>query len=347
MCGASSSQNNISQQQQQNLSSLTSQANSIFGSDSQIFNQLNSAFSPILSAGPGQSGFTPAQLATMNSQAITQTGQQYRNAAQAAGERSSSAGGGTFIAPSGAAMNQQTQIAEAGAANTSNALTNINLQNQIQGRQNWLQAASVLGGASNVFNSATGAGNAATGSGSAAMQGATDVNNANNQWEQDLTQVISAGAGVAGAVLCPAEGSLLLMADGSEKSVEELVTGDEILGLEGPLEIEEIHARVLPIIQVCTENGYSARNSATHCFVSGDGFIIAAKARSETVDTFRGPSKVISVEYAGTARVFSIVTKGSHSYCADGVWAYGVGHVASDRACEEYLELMMTAAGGR
>lgn len=189
-CGASSQQNNIANEQAQNFSNLTSQAQSVFGSDSQIFNQLNSAFSPILSAGPGQSGFTPAQLQTMNSQAITQTGQQFRNAAQAAGERSSAAGGGTFIAPSGAAMNQQTQIAEAGAANTANALTNINLANQEQGRQNWLQAANVLGGAGNVFNSATGAGNAATGAGSSAMSGATDVANANNAWQGQLIGVL-------------------------------------------------------------------------------------------------------------------------------------------------------------
>ena len=181
-CGASSQEKNIASEQNQNFQNLTSQAQSIFGSDSQIFNQLNSAFSPILAAGPGQSGFTPAQLATMNSQAITQTGQQFRNADQAAGERSSAAGGGTFIAPSGAALNQQTQIAEAGAANTANALTNINLQNQIQGRQNWLQAANVLGGAGNVFNSATGAGSAATGAGNSAFGGASGVQQANNAW---------------------------------------------------------------------------------------------------------------------------------------------------------------------
>src|ERR1700677_57752 len=190
MCGASSQQTNIANEQNQNFQNLTSQAQSIFGSDSQIFNQLNSAFSPILSAGPGQSGFTPAQLATMNSQAITQTGQQYRNASQAAGEKSASLGG-TSILPSGAALNQQTQIAEAGAANTSNALTNINLQNQIQGRQNWLQDAGVLGGAGHVFNSAQSAGLAATRAGSSAQTGAGDVNSANNQW-------IGAASGVLG-----------------------------------------------------------------------------------------------------------------------------------------------------
>ena len=193
-CGASSQEKNIASEQNQNFQNLTSQAQSIFGSDSQIFNQLNSAFSPILAAGPGQSGFTPAQLATMNSQAITQTGQQFRHAAQAAGERSAAIGGGQEILPSGAALNQQTQIAEAGAANTANALTNINLQNQIQGRQNWLQAANVLGGAGNVFNSATNAAGAGTQAGGSAMQGATDVNQANNAWVGDVMGVLGDAA---------------------------------------------------------------------------------------------------------------------------------------------------------
>src|ERR1700689_3100073 len=56
-----------SQEQNQAYQQAMSQAQSIFGSSSQIFNQLTSAFSPILAAGPGQSGYTAGELQNLNS----------------------------------------------------------------------------------------------------------------------------------------------------------------------------------------------------------------------------------------------------------------------------------------
>lgn len=201
MCGASSDQKSISKEQQQNLNTLTNQSGQIFGSGSQVFKDLTSAFEPVLAAGEDQSGFSAAQFANLKSQAITNTGVATRNAQQAAGERGSAQGGGTTILPNGAQMGQNAAIAEAGANQTAGELSNINLQNAQLGRENWLQAANILGGATNVYNPSTGAAGAATGAGSAAMQGASDVQQANNQWEQQLVQLGSSAAGAAGAAL--------------------------------------------------------------------------------------------------------------------------------------------------
>lgn len=184
MCGPSKDEKNafnteksVSSQQASNFKTLSDQAASIFGSSSQIFKDLTSAFEPILSAGPGQNGYTASELANLKSQAITQTGMAYRNASQAAGERAAAAGGGNTLLPSGSTAQMQANIAQAGAGATAGALSNINLQNSELGRQNWLQAAGVLGGAPGVFNSATGAGGILQGSGSSAMQGANQVFN--------------------------------------------------------------------------------------------------------------------------------------------------------------------------
>jgi hypothetical protein len=200
-CGASASQNSISQEQQTNYNTLMNQAGQVFNNSSQVFNDLQSSFAPIVAAGPGQPGYTPAELANLKSQAITNTGVATRNAEQAAGERSAAQGGGTTTLPSGAQLGENANIAEAGATQTANELAGINTQNAMLGQQNWMNAAGVLAGAPNVYNAATAIGNAAVGGGGSAMQGATAVNNANQQGIQDLVQVASSAAGTAGSIL--------------------------------------------------------------------------------------------------------------------------------------------------
>jgi hypothetical protein len=182
MCGASSDEKNafntektINTQQYNNFKNLSNQAASIFGDSSQIFKDLTSSFEPILAAGPGQNGFTASELSNLQSQAVTQSGQAYRNAAQAAGERSAASGGGNALLPSGTTAQIQANIAQAGAGQTASELSNINLQNAELGRQNWLSAAGVLSGAPNVFGASTSAGGLLSGSGESAMKGAQQV----------------------------------------------------------------------------------------------------------------------------------------------------------------------------
>lgn len=266
-CGASKDQTQILQEQKQNFDQMSSQAASVFGDASQVFQSLQSSFAPIVAAGPGQQGYTPAEEAALKSSAITNTGNAYRNAAAAAGERGSAAGGGTTILPSGAQMGQQAAIAEAGAGATASALNNIDVQSAELGRQNWLNAAGILGGATGTFGASTGAGSAATGAGSAAASEANTVQQANGQLTQDILGVAESGAGMASSILCPAEGSLFLMADGSEKPVETLLLGELIAGIDDePQTIEEIQSQYTNIIKVSTENGLVTRNSPVHAF---------------------------------------------------------------------------------
>lgn len=200
-CGASQSEKSIASQQQQNFQQFSNEAGQVFGNSSQIFKDLTSSFEPVLAAGPGQSGFTPQELAALNSQAITTSGAQYRNAATAAGERIAASGGGNAVLPSGTTAAVQGNIATAGAASTANELNQIALQNAQTGRQNWMNAAGVLSGAGNVFNPATNFDSSTTGAGSAAMSGASTVQNANRQWIGDVTGILGdaaqIGAGIA------------------------------------------------------------------------------------------------------------------------------------------------------
>jgi hypothetical protein len=215
MCGpsagekqAAATQNAVNQQQAQAYQTMSNQASQIFGNSSQIFNDLTSAFQPILAAGPGQQGYTPAEIANLNSQAITTTGQQYRNAAQAAGERSAASGGGNSLLPSGTTAGTQAQIAAAGAGQTAGELANIQQQSAQVGRQNWLSAAGVLGGAPGVFGAATNAGQAATGSGSAAISGANSVFQNQEQLQKQSNWWQPLVGGVLGGVASGLTGGL-------------------------------------------------------------------------------------------------------------------------------------------
>ena len=162
----------------------TQQASQVFGASSSVFNQLQSAFSPVLAAGSQQNGYSQGQLQNLQSQAITQSGQAYQNAAQAAGERSAASAGGTQFLPSGANAAVQGNIAAQGASQTAGELSQINTNNAAIGRQNWLSAAGVLSGAPSVFGAANSATGAATGAGQAAIGGGTANMNAQNQLQQ-------------------------------------------------------------------------------------------------------------------------------------------------------------------
>lgn len=150
---------------------------------------------------------------------------------------------------------------------------------------------------------------------------------------QTLAQM---GQAAATAYACPVEGSLYIMADGSPRAVEDLVVGDRILGIDGePQTIEEIESAVGPTVRVTTENGFVARNSLTHAFaLPHGGFVVATRALGKVIRTALGTSKVASVERVEDGLVFNVITDGSHTYCADGVWALGVGeaerHVSMD-----------------
>jgi len=340
-CGASKDQTQILQEQKQNFDQMSSEAATVFGNASDVFKSLQSSFAPIVAAGPGQQGYTPAEEAALKSSAITQTGNAYRNAAQAAGERGAAAGGGTTILPSGAQMGQQAAIAEAGAAQTAGELNQIDVQSAELGRQNWLNAAGILGGATGTFGASTGAGSAATGAGSAAASEANTVQQANNQWAQDLIAVGSSAASTVGSIMCPAEGSLYLMADGSEKPVETLVLGELIAGIDDePQMIEEIQSQYTNIIKVSTENGLVTRNSPVHAFaLPKGGFVVSIRALGKTILTKEGPSKVTKIEPDGMEWVFNVITNGSHTYRADGVWSLGVGDAERHIGMNEWAEL--------
>src|ERR1700722_8571095 len=111
LCGATKQQNQIAQSQQGFMTQAQQQASTVFGSSSQVFNTLQSTFAPIVAAGPSQQGFSQQQLSNLNSEAITQTGTEYKNEKEAVGNAEAAVGGGNTALPSGTTAATDEQLA--------------------------------------------------------------------------------------------------------------------------------------------------------------------------------------------------------------------------------------------
>jgi hypothetical protein len=291
----------------------------------------------------GGQGYNASTLAAMRTSANDQVASAYQGAKAASQNTQFNEGGQNL--PSGvnaqinAAVGSQAAQAQAGAQQ---GITQSNAQLQ---NSNYWNAVGTLSGVAGMQN-ATGLAGAANSAGDTTATLGNTVNAANQSQLLGALGGIAGGAGSAfggamsGGLLCPAEGSLILLADGTERLVEWLAVGDQIAGQDGKAQtIDTITSAVLPVIWVITEDGHMLTNSFTHCYAMRDGgFVIAAQSFDKEINTTLGYSKVTSTVAWGSAKVFSIETQGTHTYRADGVWAYGVGHIESDQACEQYLE---------
>ncbi len=161
-------------------------------------------------------------------------------------------------------------------------------------------------------------------------------------WGQIASDVGQSEDDISKAVgMCPARGSLYLMADGSRKKVEEIAVGEKLEGIDGESEmVEKIESADAPILRVITENGFVGRNSRVHAFaLPVGGFVVATHALGRMILTEKGPSKVITVEPDGIQTVYNLITDGSHTYQADGLWALGVGEAERHVSMEEWAAI--------
>jgi hypothetical protein len=207
MCGGSSStQNEINQQQLQFYQNLNTQYNTVFGQNQAITGALTSAFTPILNAGPGQQGYTPQELQSLNTSSSENIATNYAQAQKATAQILAARGGGNDLLPSSVDANllaQNTNLAAAQRASSQNQITQASYN---QGNQNWLTAANVLGSTAGLL-SPTSYASQVTGAGTAAATEANSINTANNSlWNAaigSLSSVAGKGASALGGSLDP------------------------------------------------------------------------------------------------------------------------------------------------
>lgn len=169
MCGPTAAQTQNQSALNNFFSTLQSTFQTEFGQNEAIFNELNQSLSPIVEAGINQQGYSPSELAALNTQAIEGEGTQVASEEQAANESLAGRGGGTAFVPSGAQTQLNEEIQQGAETNLENEELGITEQSAAIGRQNYLTAVGALSGLpsvattglSSLANSVTGSGTAA------------------------------------------------------------------------------------------------------------------------------------------------------------------------------------------
>lgn len=196
-CGATPGQTEVGNTQSAAYTQMVSQASQQFGQASGVFNDLISSFAPTVAAGPDQEGFSAGELSNLNSEAITQTGQAYKNAKAAAGDANAAVGGGNVNLPGGAKVGTNDALAVGAADQTASELGQIKQADYTAGKQNYNTAVTGLENAPGVFGTSNQAGEAATGSGTAASNTQNQIATQDDSWVNAVTGALGSVAGVA------------------------------------------------------------------------------------------------------------------------------------------------------
>jgi hypothetical protein len=249
--------------------------------------------------------------------------QSYQNQRGSLAQTWANRGMGSNNTPSGFQADQQRQLRSSEADTRGGTYTGIVGKQHEDALNNFWNANNIAAGqqGSATSGSTTGSGNA--GSSSAALYGTA------GQYHPSATMgAISSGIGAAGTVgaaaMCPAEGSEILLGDGTRKPIEKLAKGDRVLGCDGKPDelVADPEPSVQEVCEVRTKEG-RVKVSLTHALIRhSGGYALAAKSLGETVDTDHGPCPVLEVKMSGGKMVcFHLFLKRSHGYNANGFWS--------------------------
>ena len=201
MCGSNDQQKDITDEQQAFYKNLTAQYNTVFGQNQAITGALTSAFTPILAAGPSQTGFAPGQENAMQTQNTENVATNYAQAQRATAQILAARGGGNTMLPSSVDANLLAQNANAAAASRASGQNQITQANYAQGYQNWNTAANVLGSTAGLLNPTGYAGVANTSGANASTSAAALAASSFAPWGAAMGALGSVGGAAAGGYL--------------------------------------------------------------------------------------------------------------------------------------------------
>lgn len=198
MCGATQQQTQISDAEQQFYTNLTQQYQTVFGQNQAITGALTSQFTPILAAGPSQTGFAPGEETALETQNTEGAATNYAQAQKATADILASRGGGNTLLPSSVDASLLASNANAAAAQRATGQNTILQANYGQGYQNWQTAANLLGSTAGLLNPTSYSGVATT----AGSNAATAANNiaaaSNSPWNAAFGALGAIGGGAVG-----------------------------------------------------------------------------------------------------------------------------------------------------
>jgi type VI protein secretion system component VasK len=184
-CGPSVTEKNIQGSQQKFMQDLMANYNTNFAEQQQVLQHLNSVLSPIVQAGPNQTGFSPQERAALNTKAIDTTAagaaQAERAVANETAGRSDSGNAG--VAGNTAAL--EANVGSAAEGQLSNEELGITEADYATGRANFSNAVGAEEGVSGQFNPVATA-SAANTAGQTAFGEANTIQQQNSQEAADI-----------------------------------------------------------------------------------------------------------------------------------------------------------------
>jgi hypothetical protein len=194
MCGATTAQTNLQNQQAAFYQQATDEATAVYGQDQNLLKQITSVYAPILAKGPNQQGFSDAERADLNAQTVEGTAQNYAGASRALNENLAASGGGDIPLTSGQGAQLKGQVAASSAATQSEEESQIQQADYAQGYNLFQNAGNMMMGVSGQLNPTAYSG-AAIGAGSAAASTANQIAQENNSWINAAIGAVGAGVG--------------------------------------------------------------------------------------------------------------------------------------------------------
>jgi hypothetical protein len=269
-----------------------------------------------------QSSLNPAYTAQFNQgkdQLAQSTAQQKGSLAQSF----ANSGAGGNSTPSGFQADQMRQLGSGQADAQGSLYSGLMGQQNTAALNNFWNANNIASG-----NAATGASTSTAAAGNSGSSSAGIYGTAGQQTPSTLNSVLgaagTAGSGAAmGAQMCPADGCMILMANGALKKVELIVAGDLLLGMDLlDDEVIDIQPTLQSVCLVSTaERQTTVSNS--HTFERHDGgYAFAWKSEGEMLSLVGGGQRVVGVIPLMEKKMCRhIMLKRSHGYCCDGFWS--------------------------
>lgn len=141
-CGDTAGQTSALASDQAFQKLLTSDYKTTFGENQNLMRNLTTNLGGIINAGQGQQGFSAAELAAKNSQAINAGAASNQKLQTVIGENAAKSGGGSPGVESGVEQAERASAATAVDTNLNNTEANITNENYDVGRQNYWNAVS-------------------------------------------------------------------------------------------------------------------------------------------------------------------------------------------------------------
>jgi hypothetical protein len=200
MCGGpSESQSKLNTEESAFYQKQMDAYDTAYANFSDLQGVLKKQFEPILAAGPGQMGYTPAQLTDLNTLATTGTAKSYDQVMRALGEQRATQGGGTSNVnlTSGVADAERARIGTDAAQQEASQRLQIESSGYDVGRQQYQQAVAGEEGLAAGWNPNSFAGSTV----SAGQLANSEANTIAAQQQSAWGTILGALGGVAGAAM--------------------------------------------------------------------------------------------------------------------------------------------------